>query len=92
MESPSTKSQAVEDLQARLSHVERLLSSDPALAEAQATELLGAVPGHPMALLFQGIARRLMGNPASAIEILRPLCQSQPDAPMPHLQLGLSLR
>jgi tetratricopeptide (TPR) repeat protein len=92
LESPSAKSQAAEDLQARLSHIERLLSSDPALAEAQAAELLGAVPGHPMALLFQGIARRLMGNPASAIEILGPLCESQPDAPMPHLQLGLSLR
>jgi tetratricopeptide (TPR) repeat protein len=45
-----------------------------------------------MALLFQGIARRLLGNPASAAEILRSLAESWPDAPMPHLQLGLALR
>ena len=92
MKSPSAKPQSGEDLQARLSLVERLLSSDPAQADAQAAELLLAVPGQPMALLFQGIARRLMGNPASAIEILRPLCESWPDAPLPHLQLGLCLR
>jgi len=45
-----------------------------------------------MALLFQGIARRLLGNPAAAIEILSPLCQRWPDAPLAHLQLGLALR
>lgn len=92
MEPPPAKPEASEDLQAKISHVERLLSSDPAAAELQAAELLAAVPGHAMLLLFQGIARRLMDNPASAIEVLTPLCQAEPDAPLPHLQLGLALQ
>ena len=45
-----------------------------------------------MALLFQGIASRLTGNLASAIDILTPLSASCPDAPLVHLQLGLALR
>jgi len=45
-----------------------------------------------MALLLQGIACRLMGNPPRAIEILDPLSRSCPDAPMVHLQLGLAQR
>ena len=92
MKPPFANPQAAEDLRARLSLVERLLSTDPARAEAQAAELLAAVPGHPMALLFQGIARRLLGNPAAAVEILSPLCERWPDAPLAHLQLGLALR
>lgn len=45
-----------------------------------------------MALLFQGIARRLMNNPAQAIQVLEPLCRDWPNAPLPQLQLGLALR
>lgn len=45
-----------------------------------------------MARLFQGIARLLSGNPARAIEVLEPLCESAPRAPLPHLELGLALR
>jgi tetratricopeptide (TPR) repeat protein len=92
LEASSANPQAGEDLRARLSLVEQLLSSDPARADAQAAELLAIAPGHPMALLFQGIARRLLGNAASAVEILSPLCQRWPDAPLAHLQLGLALR
>jgi tetratricopeptide (TPR) repeat protein len=80
------------DLQARLSEIERLLGSDPVQADVRATELLGAVPGQQMALLLQGIARRLTGDSAAAIEILSPLCRNAPDAPLPHLQLALCLR
>lgn len=79
-------------LQERLSTIERLLGSDPAQAERLATEMLAEVPGHAMALLFQGIARRLTGQPAAAIEVLQPLCENVQDAPFPHLQLGLALR
>ena len=92
LESPPGKPQAAHELEAKLSHIERLLGSDPATADRQAGELLTAFPGHPMALLFQGIARRLMGDPARAIEALAPVCQSEPKAPLPHLQLGLALR
>ncbi|MGH8167897.1 MAG: tetratricopeptide repeat protein, partial [Woeseiaceae bacterium] len=80
------------ELDARLSLIEQLLGQDPAVAEARAAELLAAFPGHPMALLFRGIARRLMGDPAAAIEVLAPLCRALGDAPLPHLQLGLALR
>jgi len=88
----STQAEAAKDLQARLSEIERLLSADPALAEQRASEFLAKVPGHVMALLFQGIARRLAGNTLSAIEVLRPLSVTCPDAPFVHLQLGLALR
>ncbi len=79
-------------LQERLSIIERLLGSDPARAEALAGEVLAEAPGHAMALLFQGIARRLGGRPAAAVDVLRPLCEQVGDAPFPHLQLGLALR
>src|SRR5690606_25570940 len=58
----------------------------------RAVELLESAPGHPMALLFRGIARRLMNDPATAIAVLDPLCRSVKEAPLPHLQLGLALR
>ena len=92
MESPTENPQSHEDLQARLFEVEQLLGSNPALADTRAGELLIVAPGHQMAMLFQGIARRLIGNPAAAIEVLGPLCESAPEAPLPHLQLALCLR
>lgn len=79
-------------MQARLRQIEQLLRSDPARAEALAAEFLAAVPGHQMALLFQGIASRLAGNLDTAIDILTRLTASSPDAPLVHLQLGLALR
>ena len=79
-------------LQERLSTIERLLGSDPARAEALAGEILAEAPGHAMALLFQGMARRLGGRPAAAIDVLRPLSEQVQNAPFPHLQLGLALR
>lgn len=87
-----TGNSIAEDLQSRLSRIEQLLSTDPEQAEAQAGEVLAAVPGHPMAMLFQGIARRLAGRPEAAIDVLIPLCKQWPNAPLPHLQLGLALR
>lgn len=81
-----------DDVQARLAQIERLLVSDPAIADAKAAELLASLPGQPMALLFRGIAQRLMARPASAVEILASLCRDWPSAPLPQLQLGLALR
>src|SRR5690606_22474779 len=83
---------AIKDLDERLSLIEQLLASDPALADQRAVETLASVPGHPMLLLFRGIARRLMNDPSTAIEVLAPLCRSVQEAPMPHLQLGLAQR
>ena len=79
-------------VQSRLAEIERLLGSDPGSADAKASELLQAVPDEPMAQLYQGIARRMLGNPVAAIEVLRRLTEKWPDAPMPFLQLGLALR
>ena len=76
----------------RLARIEQLLGTDPMLAEQQAAEILAEIPGHAMALLFQGIARRMRKDAPSAIEILEPLCKRFPDAPLAHLQLGLALR
>src|SRR5690606_29668195 len=89
MKSPAT---VVKDLEDRLSLIEGLLGTEPALADQRAIELLESAPGHPMVLLFRGIARRLMDDPATAIEVLTPLCRSVQEAPMPHLQLGLAQR
>lgn len=93
MDPPPARTPISEDeLRSRLADVERLLSSDPARADALATGILDAVPGHPMARLFQGIARRLAGNPAAAVEVLEALCRDVPDAPLAQLQLGLAKR
>ncbi len=79
-------------MQSRLAEIERLLGSDPGVAELRAAKLLQTMPDEPMAMLYQGIARRMLGNPAAAIEVLRSLTVQWPDAPMPHLQLALALR
>jgi predicted Zn-dependent protease len=76
----------------RLAEIERQLGRDPAKADALAGEVLAAVPDHPVALLFQGMARRLAGRPAEAAAVLADLCERTPDAPLAHLQLGLALR
>lgn len=80
------------DVNASLLQIEQCLGSDPVRADALAAELLAFVPDHSMALLFQGIAKRLKGDPAGAREILAPLCRRWPNAPLPHLQLGLALQ
>src|SRR5690606_20718879 len=75
-----------------LARIERLLGSDPGQAKAAAARFLARHPRNAMAQLFLAIARRLSGDPAGAVEILESLCKSVPDAPLPHLQLGLALR
>ena len=77
---------------ARLSQIERLLGSNPALADQLAAALLGEYPDHPAVLLYQGIAHRLLKNPAAAIDILQHLSERHPNAPMVYLHLGLALR
>ncbi|HEX2139127.1 MAG TPA: sulfotransferase [Woeseiaceae bacterium] len=89
---PNSSNRPAGTLETRLSEIERLLGTDPRRAEALAAAVLAEAPGHSMALLFQGMARRLAGDPAAAIVILRPLCEQFPEAPLPHLQLGLALR
>ena len=59
-------------LEVALAHAERLLAAEPALAAEQATEILTAVPGQPVATLLLGISRRLTGDVADAIGVLEP--------------------
>ena len=92
MNSTSNISQADSQLQQRLSQVEKLLGTDPLAANAAAAGILRDYPDEPMAGLFRGIALRLMGETAAAIELLRRVCERWPEAPLPQLQLGIALR
>jgi tetratricopeptide (TPR) repeat protein len=78
-------------LEVALDHAARLLASDPALAAEQATEILRAVPRHPVALLVLARARRAAGDPRAAVEILEPLAAAQPLAADVHHELALAL-
>src|ERR1700682_567823 len=60
----------VGSLDVALTHTARLLATQPALAAEQATEILKVAPGHPLATLLLGVARRSCGDPAAAVQIL----------------------
>jgi hypothetical protein len=62
-----------EKLEVALAQVESLLATDPALATQKAEQILSTAPGHPVAALFLGIARRFTGDAAGLIEALEPL-------------------
>ena len=84
-------SEPVAALPAALAHGARLLRSSPAGAEAQAVEILKAVPGHPEALLILGAAKRLQGSALAARSILCTLAKTQPRAARVHYELAMSL-
>ncbi len=77
-----------ETQQPALEEVQQLLVSDAALAGEKAAQILATVPGHPGASLLFGIARRLAGDAAGAIEALGPLARSEPDWALVHYELG----
>jgi tetratricopeptide (TPR) repeat protein len=78
-------------IDAALAHAERLLASDPGLAAEQASEILKVAPGHPVARVILGAARRANGEYAAALALLAPLAREQPHAPAVHVELGLAL-
>lgn len=78
-------------LDVALAHAARLLSTDPALAAEQASEILDAVGDHPMALLLLGVSHAARGNPRRALEILGPLAAAQPQWAKAQLESGLAL-
>ena len=67
-----------------------LLKNRPALALAQATSILDAVPNHPQALLILGAAHRMLGDAKSAEAVLRPLADAQPRASSVHHEWALT--
>jgi len=73
-----------------LAHAKRLLEKDPELASQQAREILIVAPGHPQARLILGAAHRRAGRPQTALEVLEPLVQEQPNSAPVHLELGIA--
>src|SRR5690242_17123051 len=74
-----------------LAHASQLLSTDPALAGRQATEILRVVGDHPVARLLLGASRSACGDAEGATRILEPLAQEQPRSPAVQLELGIAL-
>ncbi|MEL7186979.1 MAG: sulfotransferase [Pseudomonadota bacterium] len=74
MSSDSEPRASIEDALERTAH---LVDVDPALAAAQAAEILEALPNHPPALYFLAMARRRAGDPEGALEVLEPLLNAQ---------------
>ena len=66
-------------LEIALDHAARLLESEPALAVAQATEILKAVPDYPPAMLLLGKALAASGRGEEAVTHLRRTLQIAPD-------------
>ena len=86
----SATPEPVGTLEVALAHARRLLQQDPSAAAEQATEILKAVPGQPMAQLLLGVARRSSGAVADAIQILTALSKQQPQWAAVHFELGLA--
>ncbi|HEY4370245.1 MAG TPA: sulfotransferase [Steroidobacteraceae bacterium] len=87
----SATAEPVGTLEVALAHTARLLETGPQLAAEQATEILKAVPRHPIATLMLGIARRSCGDASAALGILQPLAATYPDWDAAHYELGLTL-
>jgi tetratricopeptide (TPR) repeat protein len=66
-----------------------LLEPQPAAALEQATEILKAIPGHPLARFLLGSAQRRLGQTKTAAAVLEELAREQPGAPNVHYELGL---
>ncbi len=75
-------------LHATLAHASRILETDPSLAAEQAADILRRDPRQPLALLLLGAAQRRCGEAAAALEVLRRLCNEQPDMPPAWLELA----
>ena len=78
-------------LQVALGEASQLLRTHPAQAAQRAQEILKAHPGHPHAALILGVARRIGGNLAGALQILLPLARAQPGWAPPAYEVGVAL-
>ena len=78
-------------LAAALEQTTQLLKTNPLLASEQAGEILRVIPGHPMATLLLGVARRAAGDPAAALQALEPLLAAQPNWAAAHYETGITL-
>lgn len=87
----TTTSDPTGSVEVALKNAARLLETEPRLAREQAEEILNTVPKHPIATLFLGVARRRLGDPVAAADVLRPLSEAHPDWAPAHHELGLAL-
>jgi tetratricopeptide (TPR) repeat protein len=78
-------------LEVALAHAAKLLTSDPALAAEQASEILKVAPGHPIATIILGASHRARGDAPAALAILEPLALAHPNWVSTHYELGLAL-
>jgi tetratricopeptide (TPR) repeat protein len=68
-----------------------LLDSDPRAAASEAAQILEEHPGHPVATLLLGTARRNAGD-AGAETAFAELAAAQPDSALAQFELGRTLR
>src|SRR5438105_15703971 len=80
--------QPVGSLDSALAHALDLIEGQPALALEQATEILKTVPGHPIATLLVGMARRRDLAAAGALAPPGRLVRSPPQAGAARRQSG----
>lgn len=74
-----------------IQHALKLLGPQPALAAEQAAEILKAVPGHPLALLILGMARRATGEADLALGLLKDLATRHPKWALAHYEYANTL-
>jgi tetratricopeptide (TPR) repeat protein len=74
----------------KLMRVAALLDSDPRAAAREAAQILEEHPGHPVASLLLGTARRSCGDPEAA-SAFDELAAVQPDSAVVQLELGRTL-
>lgn len=80
-----------ESLDQALARAVDLLEQRPAEALEQATRVLAASGGHPVATLVSGIAQRLLNDTPGALATLEALIRAQPHAGLAHFEYGLAL-
>ncbi len=80
------------NLEIALSHANKLLAVNPALAAEQANEILKVIPGQPNALMLFALAKSRQGDMQASIKIFRELIQLQPNWAAGYLELGMVLR
>lgn len=87
----SANQEATGTLDVALKHAAQLLTSAPALAAEQATEILKVVPQHPAALMMLGVAQRAIGAIAASRQTLQSLVDLHSNWPLAHLELARTL-
>ena len=77
-------------IEEEIKRIQGLLDTNPVQAAERAEQVLAREPGHAVATLLLGAARRFTGDAAGAVEALEPLAKSHPNRAEIHYQLGCS--